>query len=133
MKILVDTHIALWLFNDYKKLSQVAVDCLRDRKNDIYISVASAWEIAIKHSLGKLPEFDGGVKRFLFAIYNNPIELINIKKLYSTLATLPWHTAFPPLCVGTSLLALRASRVSTALIGEKSPHQCTIARVEYSF
>ena len=82
MKLLIDTHIALWLFNDYGKLSQVAIDCLRDRRNDIYISIASAWEVAIKHSLGKLPEFDGGVKRFLYAIYNNPIELINIKPEY---------------------------------------------------
>jgi PIN domain nuclease of toxin-antitoxin system len=65
MKILVDTHVALWLFNDYENLTKTASDCLRDEKNELYISIASAWEVAIKHSLGKLPEFNGGVKRFL--------------------------------------------------------------------
>jgi len=82
MKILVDTHVALWLFNDYENLSQVASDYLRDEKNELYISIASAWEVAIKHSLGKLPEFDGGVQRFLHAIQDNPIQIIGIHPEY---------------------------------------------------
>lgn len=67
MKILINTHVALWLFNDFENLSQAASDCLRDEKNELFISIAiaSTWEIAIKYSLGKLPEFSGGVKRFL--------------------------------------------------------------------
>ena len=82
MKILLDTHIALWLFNDYENLSQKALDYLRDEENELYISVASAWEVAIKSSLGKLSEFGGGVKRFLHAIQDNPIQLIGIEATY---------------------------------------------------
>ena len=78
MKILIDTHIALWLFNEYENLSQTAVDCLYNEENELYISIASAWEVAIKCSLGKLPEFKGGVKRFLYAIHDKPIEIIGI-------------------------------------------------------
>jgi len=82
MKILVDTHVALWLFNDYENLSQTASDCLRDEKNELYISIASAWEVAIKYGLGKLLEFNGGVKRFLHAIQDNPIQIIGIHSEY---------------------------------------------------
>jgi len=82
MKILIDTHVALWLFNGYENLSQVAADCLRDEENELYISIASAWEVAIKHSLGKLPEFNGGVKRFFRAIHDNPIQIVGINSDY---------------------------------------------------
>ena len=82
MKIIIDTHVALWLFNDYKNLSQTAIDCLRDERNELYISIASAWEVAIKHSLGKLPGFSGGVRRFLHAINKNPIQIVGINSEY---------------------------------------------------
>lgn len=78
MKLLLDTHTALWLFNNHENLSSVAQDCLRDEENELYVSIASAWEIAIKHSLGKLTEFPGGVSLFLSAINENPIELITV-------------------------------------------------------
>ena len=82
MKLLIDTHVALWLFNEHENLSKTASDCLRDEENELYISVASAWEVAIKYSLGKLPEFSGGVKRFLQAIHENPIEIIGVASEY---------------------------------------------------
>jgi len=78
MKILLDTHVALWLFNDYENLSQTASNCLRDEENELYISMASAWEVVIKYSLGKLQAFDGGVKRFLRAIHDNPIQIVGV-------------------------------------------------------
>jgi len=48
----------------------------------LHNSVASAWEVAIKYSLGKLPEFSGGVKRFLQAIHENPIEIVGVASEY---------------------------------------------------
>ena len=75
MKLLIDTHAAIWLFNEHENLSTTIKEYLLDETNELYISIASAWEIAIKHSLGKLPEFSGGVKRFLFAIGEYPIKL----------------------------------------------------------
>ena len=55
MNILIDTHIALWSLYDEKKLSKKAKQLLLDSNNTIYYSLASAWEVEIKHSIGKLP------------------------------------------------------------------------------
>ena len=49
MKILIDTHIAIWSVLDDPKLSKAARDLLLDRQNEIYYSAASIWEITIKH------------------------------------------------------------------------------------
>jgi len=106
MKILIDTHVALWLFNDYEKLSRIASDCLRDEENELYISIASAWEVAIKHSLGKLPEFSGGARRFLHAIYDNPIQVIGINPEYvEEIENLPYihRDPFDRIIIATAL------------------------------
>ena len=55
MTILLDTHTFLWWITDDRQLSASARDFIRDKKNDLLLSSASAWEIAIKTSLGKLP------------------------------------------------------------------------------
>ena len=58
MRLLLDTHALLWwLFND-PKLSGSAREVIRNPDNDILVSSASAWEIATKHRLGKLPDAD---------------------------------------------------------------------------
>lgn len=51
MKILLDTHLALWSIADSKKLPAKAAELLRDEENDFFISIASIWEVAIKHYL----------------------------------------------------------------------------------
>lgn len=51
MRVLLDTHIALWAVTDDARLSEAARDWLKDRDNNIYISAASLWEIAIKFAL----------------------------------------------------------------------------------
>ena len=53
MNLLLDTHIALWAITDNPKLSPIARDLIQTPKNTIWVSVASIWEIAIKHSLGR--------------------------------------------------------------------------------
>ena len=78
MKLLLDTHTALWLVNEHEKLSSKAKALLLNEAHELYISIASAWEIAIKASLGKLPEFQGGVGIFLANINNLPIILFPI-------------------------------------------------------
>ena len=51
MNILLDTHIALWSIADSKKLSEKCYDILQDENHDIYVSIASIWEVAIKNIL----------------------------------------------------------------------------------
>ena len=54
MRALLDTCTFLWILTDAEALSPEARRVVRDPANEIYLSAASAWEIAIKHSLGRL-------------------------------------------------------------------------------
>lgn len=54
MRILLDTHVFLWLQTDPARLGE-HLSVVEDRQNDLLLSAASAWEIAIKHGLGRLP------------------------------------------------------------------------------
>jgi len=55
MNILLDTCTFLWLVTDSNELSDTARRLFVDPDNDVYLSVASVWEIIVKHNLGKLP------------------------------------------------------------------------------
>jgi PIN domain nuclease of toxin-antitoxin system len=55
MKILLDTCSFLWLVADSRELSPNARRLFADPENDVFLSVASAWEIIVKNKLGKLP------------------------------------------------------------------------------
>ena len=54
MKILVDTHIWLWMNQAPNKLSKKCLRLLENTENQLFFSVAGVWELAIKHRLGKL-------------------------------------------------------------------------------
>lgn len=51
MKILIDTHIAIWAVMNDSKLPERAKEIILDKENEIFYSTASVWEIAIKHML----------------------------------------------------------------------------------
>lgn len=53
MNLLLDTHVALWAITDSPKLSQAARDLIESPKATVWVSAASIWEIAIKHSIGR--------------------------------------------------------------------------------
>jgi PIN domain nuclease of toxin-antitoxin system len=54
VRLLLDTHVLLWAASAPEQLLPDARDALEDGQNDIVVSVVTAWEIAIKQSLGKL-------------------------------------------------------------------------------
>ncbi|OIO69375.1 MAG: PIN domain nuclease [Zetaproteobacteria bacterium CG_4_9_14_3_um_filter_49_83] len=54
MKVLLDTHVFIWLLEDAPQLSQRARDTFTNPDNELFFSAASYWEICIKISLGKL-------------------------------------------------------------------------------
>ena len=54
MRILLDTQCWLWMAASPEKLSPHARALVRTTEHELYLSAASAWEIAIKHALGKL-------------------------------------------------------------------------------
>ena len=55
MRALLDTHAFVWWIADSKRLSETARGAMADDTNEIFVSAASAWEIATKYRLGKLP------------------------------------------------------------------------------
>lgn len=55
MNILLDTCTFLWIVSGSAELSDTARSLFVDPDNEVYLSVASAWEIIVKHKLGKLP------------------------------------------------------------------------------
>ena len=54
-ELLLDTHIILWMILGDERLSQKARDLIKQSIGSIYYSIASMWEVQIKHALGKLP------------------------------------------------------------------------------
>ena len=56
MKLLLDTHAFLWWLEGSGQLSANARSAISDDANDVVVSAATAWEIATKHRLGKLPQ-----------------------------------------------------------------------------
>ena len=55
MRLLLDTHIFMWMDSHQAKLSPTAKAALRNTANTLVLSVASLWEMQIKINLGRLP------------------------------------------------------------------------------
>jgi PIN domain nuclease of toxin-antitoxin system len=51
LKLLLDTHIALWAVEDNPRLTRAARDIINAAQSELFVSVVSLWEIAIKHTL----------------------------------------------------------------------------------
>ena len=75
MKVLLDTHIALWWANDPAQLSTDVIALIGDQSTQAYVSVVSAWELAIKAALGRL---DVDVRSLFAALSTNGISPIGI-------------------------------------------------------
>lgn len=53
-RLLLDTHVVLWWLQGSDRLKDSVVVLLKDATNEVFVSAASVWEIAIKQGLGKL-------------------------------------------------------------------------------
>lgn len=96
MKCLLDTSVWLWSVGPVERINRKARELLADGKQEIYLSAASAWEISIKMSLGKLrlpdpPEVYVPKRLAAQAIQPLPILHHHALKVYS----LPLHHQDP--------------------------------------
>ncbi|WP_300538026.1 type II toxin-antitoxin system VapC family toxin [Sphingosinicella sp.] len=64
MRFLLDTHALLWWWTDDPALPASARERIADPANEIVVSAASAWEVATKVRLGKLPGLESATARF---------------------------------------------------------------------
>lgn len=55
MRLLLDTHTLLWYDTDASQLSSRVLSLTQKRANEVYVSSLSAWELAIKWKIGRLP------------------------------------------------------------------------------
>jgi len=102
---LIDTHTALWYFKGDEKLSKTAYEIIYYSSNPIFLSIASAWEIAIKIGLGKL-KFTGKSAGFIRLAEDDDITILPIKPSHLTaLETLPMihRDPFDRLLIATAL------------------------------
>lgn len=96
MRLLLDTHAFLWFVLNDPQLSGVAQSLINDPANDILLSPASYWEIAIKVRLGKL-DLHASYDDFLHrGIVGNAFEILPIEPRHTSLLTsLPLHHRDP--------------------------------------
>jgi PIN domain nuclease of toxin-antitoxin system len=78
LKVLLDTHTLLWAKITPSALSNEASAIIADDFNEILVSAASAWEIATKVRLGKLPEVEEFENEFLESIKESGYTLLAI-------------------------------------------------------
>jgi PIN domain nuclease of toxin-antitoxin system len=55
MRLILDTCTFIWVASAEHRLSGLARDLITDSDNEVLVSAASAWEIGVKHALGRLP------------------------------------------------------------------------------
>ncbi|MCL2773109.1 MAG: type II toxin-antitoxin system VapC family toxin [Oscillospiraceae bacterium] len=107
MKYLLDTHILIWHFGGSDKLSnKIKDDILFNSKNEIFISIVSLWEVAIKMNIGKY-DFDGGFAAFRRLVKENECEVLPIKDEHmERLFALPLihRDPFDRLIIATSII-----------------------------
>jgi PIN domain nuclease of toxin-antitoxin system len=88
---LLDTHAAIWFLMGDDKLSATARRIIGDVSNSVYVSVVSAWELAIKISIGKL-RFPGNTAGFTRMAQDNNIVILSIETAHLVaLEGLPFH------------------------------------------
>ncbi len=78
MRALLDTHALLWWLSDDHELSQSARKFIAETRNTAVISAASAWEIATKVRLGKLPTAADLAADFVSYLEREGFELLAI-------------------------------------------------------
>ncbi|MDZ7656963.1 MAG: type II toxin-antitoxin system VapC family toxin [Sulfurimicrobium sp.] len=96
MRLLLDTHVFLWWVNDAPELSAKARAAIRKGQNECFLSVASAWEMAVKVSTGKLA-LSQSVERFIpEQLAANGFRLLEIDFRHAArVESLPFHHRDP--------------------------------------
>jgi PIN domain nuclease of toxin-antitoxin system len=77
LRLLLDTHVLIWVFDGHAGFSAAARRAIADGQNEVFVSAVTAWEIAIKRALGKLEvqgDYLQGLDRYRFTPLNITTE-----------------------------------------------------------
>ena len=106
MRLLLDTHVLIWLVNEPARLSPTVTAAIKNPSSEVFVSAASAWEIATKVRLGKLAfdaafldDFDARLKALAFA----PLLVTSAHAVAGTRLTGRHGDPFDRMLVGQAL------------------------------
>jgi PIN domain nuclease of toxin-antitoxin system len=92
LRLLLDTHAALWWLTADPRLADEARRQLADDSNQVLLSAAVVWEVAVKRSLGKL----AAPQDFAGAVLSGGAQPIPVRLDHAVaVETLPWHHRDP--------------------------------------
>jgi PIN domain nuclease of toxin-antitoxin system len=90
VKLLLDTHALIWLIADDARIGKQAREVIVDPGNDIFVSIVSFWEIAVKIRIGKLKKVD--LEKVMAAVMSHGLELLHLEPHHiAELIKLPFH------------------------------------------
>ncbi len=96
MKLLLDTHAFLWFVTNDSQLSSTAFTLIGNVNNEVFLSPASYWEVAIKVSIGKYPLTVPFETFFTTALASTGIKILSVEIRHAAvLSTMPMHHKDP--------------------------------------
>jgi PIN domain nuclease of toxin-antitoxin system len=96
LRYLLDTHSLLWFLSGDTGLTERARRIIENADHDILVSIASLWEIAIKHSLGKLKLAQPFEEIFPHQLEINTLSLLGVRLPHVVrVSSLPFHHRDP--------------------------------------
>ena len=94
--VLLDTSTLLWSLLEPDKLSALALTTIKDPDTVVLVSSASAWELSIKHKLGKLSSASGVLENFTSHLKRLQADVLTITPEHAiTAGALPLHHRDP--------------------------------------
>jgi PIN domain nuclease of toxin-antitoxin system len=117
MQLLLDTHAFLWWMTDDPALGQGARNEIADTRNTVLVSAASAWEIATKVRIGKLPTAAGIAADFAGYIEREGFEALPISIDHAARAGLLAGTHKDPF---DRMLIAQAQAENLALVSDEA-------------
>ncbi len=96
MRLLIDSNVLLWSFSDRKRLTPKVLQLIEDDTNDLIVSQASIWEIAIKVAKGTLMIPGSSVRSLLDQIEMTGMSILSIENSHILrMEKLPFHHRDP--------------------------------------
>jgi PIN domain nuclease of toxin-antitoxin system len=102
MRLLLDTHVVLWWYQEPKKIKDSTIALINNRDNSIFVSDVVIWEIVIKTSLGKLKTSENIYKEIERDFEAMPIKTNHIHGI--SLLEFIHHDPFDRLLIAQSMV-----------------------------
>jgi PIN domain nuclease of toxin-antitoxin system len=123
MKYLLDTHVVLWIAENSPLLSDKVKEVVLSTTAEKYVSIASAWEVAIKLGTKKL-QLTGGLQEFYRMTDDNGFIMLPVEREYlQQIPNLPDHHRDP---FDRLLLATAIVEEMTIITIDENMHKYTV-------